>query len=119
VTAALVRPDSYRAVPPARGTRGPAADRPSPDRAVLAVSPPDNLSSDVMDDDRLIIETSWPGTTIDGEPGIVSGQLGVNRAVGGEFHLNLAVGPSGGAQRPSTTWNFRSPPSTRKLCATC
>jgi hypothetical protein len=50
-----------------------------------------------MDDDLLIIETSWPGTTIDGEPGIVSGRLGVSRAAGGEFHLNLAVGPSGGA----------------------
>jgi hypothetical protein len=48
-------------------------------------------------DDFLIIETSWPGTTIDGEPGIVSGTLGVSRAAGGEFHLNLAVEPSGGA----------------------
>lgn len=50
-----------------------------------------------MDDDLLIIETSWPGTTIDGEPGIVSGTLEVSRAAGGEFLLNLAVGPSGGA----------------------
>jgi hypothetical protein len=31
----------------------------------------------VVDDDVLVIETSWPATTIDGDPGIVSGMLSV------------------------------------------
>jgi hypothetical protein len=43
-----------------------------------------------VDDDLLVIETSWPGTTIDGDPGIVSGMLSVSRAAGGEFLLNLS-----------------------------
>jgi hypothetical protein len=50
-----------------------------------------------VDDELLIIESAWPGTTIDGEPGIVSGALSVSRAAGGEFLLNLTVGPPGGA----------------------
>lgn len=49
-----------------------------------------------MDDELLIIHESWPGTTIGGEPGIVSGMLAVSRD-GGGFMLNLAVGPQGGA----------------------
>ncbi|GGM40166.1 hypothetical protein GCM10012275_08910 [Longimycelium tulufanense] len=43
------------------------------------------------------IETSWTATAIDGDPGIGSGSLSVSRAVGGEFLLNLSVGPPGGA----------------------
>jgi hypothetical protein len=50
-----------------------------------------------VDDDLLVIETSWPGTTIDGDPRIVSGLLSVSRAAGGEFLLNLSVGPPDGA----------------------
>jgi len=50
-----------------------------------------------MDDEVLTIRESWPGTTLDGEPGLVSGLLTVSRSAGGEFWLNLAVGPSGGA----------------------
>ncbi len=42
----------------------------------------------VVDDDVLVIETSWPATTIDGDPDIVSGMLSVSRTVGGEFLLN-------------------------------
>jgi len=38
-----------------------------------------------VDDDVLVIETSWPATTIDGDPGIVPGMLSVSRTVGGEF----------------------------------
>jgi hypothetical protein len=49
-----------------------------------------------MDDEVLTIHESWPGTTIDGEPGLVSGLLTVSHAPGGEFLLNLAVGPHGG-----------------------
>jgi hypothetical protein len=49
-----------------------------------------------MDDELLLIEASWPGTTIVGEPGIVSGSLSVSSAAGGEFLLNLSVGPAGG-----------------------
>lgn len=48
-----------------------------------------------MDDEVLTIDATWPGTTIDGEPGFVSGSLTVSRAAGGEFLLNLAVGPYG------------------------
>jgi hypothetical protein len=50
-----------------------------------------------VDDDVLVIGTCWPATTIDGDPGIVSGMLSVGRTVGGEFLLNLSVGPLGGA----------------------
>jgi hypothetical protein len=49
-----------------------------------------------MDDEVLTIQQSWPGTTIDGEPGLVSGVLTVTRTAGGEFMLNLAVGPHSG-----------------------
>lgn len=49
-----------------------------------------------MDDEVLTIHESWPGATIDGDPGIVTGMLTVSRAAGGEFMLNLAVGPHGG-----------------------
>jgi hypothetical protein len=49
-----------------------------------------------MGDELLTIRESWPGTTIDGEPGLVSGQLSVSRAAGGEFMLNLSVGPLSG-----------------------
>ena len=59
-----------------------------------------------VDDDLLVIETSWPGTTIDGDPGIVSGMLSVSRAAGGEFLLNLSVGPSGGAPEAFTYLEF-------------
>jgi hypothetical protein len=48
-----------------------------------------------MDDEVLTIHETWPGTTIDGEPGLVSGLLAVSRTAGGEFLLNLVVGPHG------------------------
>jgi hypothetical protein len=32
--------------------------------------------------DLLVIETSWPGTTIDGKPGIASGMLSVSGSGG-------------------------------------
>jgi hypothetical protein len=60
----------------------------------------------VVDDDLLVIETSWPATTIDGAPGIVSGTLSVNRAADGEFLLNLSVGPPGGASGDFTYLEF-------------
>jgi hypothetical protein len=59
-----------------------------------------------VDDDVLVIETSWPATTIDGDPGIVSGMLSVSRTVGGEFLLNLSVGPPGGAPENFTYLEF-------------
>lgn len=49
-----------------------------------------------VSDELLVIQTSWPGTTIDGEPGIVSGILTVSSVPEGEFLLNLSIGPSGG-----------------------
>ncbi|MGH3873998.1 MAG: hypothetical protein ACRDSR_21275 [Pseudonocardiaceae bacterium] len=52
-----------------------------------------------MDDDVLVIETSWPAATIDGDPSIVSG----SRTVGGEFVFNLFVGPPGGVSE-NLTW---------------
>jgi len=48
-------------------------------------------------DEVLVIETSWPGTTIDGDPGIVHGSLSISRVAEGGFLLNLTIGPSGGA----------------------
>ena len=69
-----------------------------------------------VDDDLLVIETSWPGTTIDGDPGIVSGMLSVSRAAGGEFLLNLSVGPSGGGPETFTYLEFPlSPDDARAL----
>jgi hypothetical protein len=63
-----------------------------------------------VDDDLLVIENSWPGTTIDGDPGIVSGMLSVSRAAGGEFLLNLSVGPAGGAPEDFTYLEFSLSP---------
>jgi len=69
-----------------------------------------------VDDDLLVIETSWPGTTIDGDPRIVSGMLSVSRAAGGEFLLNLSVGPPGGAPEDFTYLEFPlSPDDARAL----
>jgi hypothetical protein len=48
-----------------------------------------------MDDELLTIHESWPGTTIDGEPGLVSGVLTLSPTGSGQFLLNLAVGPLG------------------------
>ncbi|MEV0651318.1 hypothetical protein AB0I28_39335 [Phytomonospora sp. NPDC050363] len=59
-----------------------------------------------MDDDILTIEESWPGTTIKGEPGIVSGILSLSRMTGGELLLNLAVGPAGGRPEESDYVEF-------------
>ena len=59
-----------------------------------------------VDDDLLVIENSWPGTTIDGDPHIVSGMLSVSRAEGGEFLLNLSVGPPDGAAEDFTYLEF-------------
>jgi hypothetical protein len=54
----------------------------------------------------LVIETCWPATTIDGDPGIVSGILSVSRTVGGEFLLTLSVGPPGGALESFSSLEF-------------
>jgi hypothetical protein len=43
----------------------------------------------------LVLWSSWPGTTIGGEPGIVSGILELARRDDGSACLNLAVGPVG------------------------
>ncbi len=59
-----------------------------------------------VDDDLLVIETSWPGATMDGDPRIVSGMLSVSRAAGGEFLLNLPVGPPDGAPEDFTHLEF-------------
>jgi hypothetical protein len=49
----------------------------------------------VTSDSLLELHSSWPGTTIDGEPGIVSGILGLSRGPGGEAFLHLVVGSAG------------------------
>jgi hypothetical protein len=69
-----------------------------------------------MDDEVLTIHESWPGTTIDGEPGLVSGVLTVTRAAGGEFLLNLTVGPHGGTPRTRRTSRSRSRGRTSARC---
>jgi hypothetical protein len=61
-----------------------------------------------VDDDLLVIETSWPGTTIDGDPRIVSGMLSASRAASGEFLLNLPAGPPDGAPEDFTYLEFPS-----------
>jgi hypothetical protein len=48
-----------------------------------------------VDDEVLVINESWPGANIDGEPGLVSGLLTVTRTAGNGFLLNLVVGPLG------------------------
>jgi hypothetical protein len=53
-----------------------------------------------VDDDLLVIENSWPGTTIDGDPRIVPGMLSVSPAAGGEFLLDLSVGPPEAHREP-------------------
>lgn len=50
-----------------------------------------------MSDELLVIEASWPGTTIDGEPGIVAGILMLSRTANGELALNVSTGLSGTA----------------------
>jgi len=51
----------------------------------------------VTSDALLELRSSWPGTTIDGEPGIVSGTLEVSAAPDGGVYMNLAVGAAGAA----------------------
>ena len=69
-----------------------------------------------VNDDLLVIETSWPGTAIGGDLGIVSGVLSVSRCAGGEFLLNLSAGPSGGAPEAVTYLEFPlSPEDARAL----
>ena len=45
--------------------------------------------------DTFEIRSSWPGTTIRGDPGIVSGVLGLSFESDGSAVLNLAVGLAG------------------------
>jgi hypothetical protein len=58
-----------------------------------------------MDDDLLAISETWPGTTIDGEPRIVSGNLGVSRSAD-TYLLSLAVGPAGEGPEHATYVEF-------------
>jgi hypothetical protein len=69
-----------------------------------------------MDDEVLTIHESWPGTTINGEPGLVSGVLTVSRATGGEFMLHLAVGPHGGTRKSATTSSSHFRQTMLRLC---
>jgi hypothetical protein len=46
----------------------------------------------LVDDDLSVLETAWPGTTIDGHVGIVSGTLSMSRSVNGQLLMNLAIG---------------------------
>jgi hypothetical protein len=48
-----------------------------------------------MSDAVLEIHSSWPGTTIDGEPGIVSGILALSLGPGGSAYLSVTVGAAG------------------------
>jgi hypothetical protein len=63
-----------------------------------------------VSEELLVIETSWPGTMIGGEPGIVSGILTVSSGPGGEFLLNLSVGPID--RRPADCEYFEFPLSS-------
>ncbi len=57
-----------------------------------------------VDDDLLVIETSWPCTTIDGDPRIVADLLSVSRATGGGFLLNLSVCSPADRNSPRSPW---------------
>ncbi|WP_261558208.1 hypothetical protein [Frankia tisae] len=46
-------------------------------------------------EELLVVRSDWPGTTISGEPGIVSGVLSLFGDVDAGASLNLAVGPAG------------------------
>jgi hypothetical protein len=71
-----------------------------------------------MDDEVLSINDTWPGTTIDGEPGIVSGTLTVSRSAGGGLVLDLVVGPAHGAAKDCDYVEFPlSPENARALRA--
>lgn len=48
-------------------------------------------------EERLTLHSSLPSTTINGEPGIVSGILTVNGSPDGNRSLNLSVGEAGAA----------------------
>jgi hypothetical protein len=48
-------------------------------------------------EELLVVHSDWPGTTIAGEPGIVSGILTLSATVDGGAYLNLAVGDFGAA----------------------
>ncbi len=69
-----------------------------------------------MSEDILEIEELWPGTTIDGEPGIVTGNMAVIAVPEGGFLLSMAVGPSGEGPEDQTYVEFvLSPESARAL----
>lgn len=46
-------------------------------------------------DAQLEFQSTWPGTTINGEPGIVSGRMEVSCPPDGGVYLSLAVGAAG------------------------
>ena len=48
-----------------------------------------------MTSDALEFHSSWPATTIDGEPGIVSGILEMSFGPDGDAYLNIVVGAAG------------------------
>jgi hypothetical protein len=49
----------------------------------------------VTTEELLTINSSWPGTTIAGEPGIVSGILTMSGGPDGSRSLHLAIGEDG------------------------
>lgn len=75
------------------------------------------LTLRLVDDDLLVIKTSWPGMTIDGDLGVISGLLSVSRAAGGEFLLDLSVGPSEAHLRTAHTRSSRCRTNTLKHSA--
>lgn len=52
-------------------------------------------SGDMTSDEIFTADSRWPGTTIDGEPGVVGGVLEVTADVDGGVTLSLAVGHPG------------------------
>jgi hypothetical protein len=55
------------------------------------------------DHDLIVLESSWPGAMIQGEPGIVSGSMSVSGDPDGSVLLSLAVGEAGAGPRSATT----------------
>ena len=59
-------------------------------------------------EELLVVHSDWPGSTIAGEPGIVSGILTLSATVDGGAGLNLAVGGSGAAPEECATMSSSS-----------
>lgn len=64
-----------------------------------------------MSDVLIELRCTWPGTTIDGEPGIVDGFLEVSADPDGSATLNISVGNAGAPAEDCHYVEFVLPPA--------